>query len=139
MEPPRYTPVYRIRITEYPELEGTRKDHRVQLLAPQRTTQKSNPMPERTVQTLLELQQAWCHDHYPGEPVPVLSHPLVIKLFLIPNLNLPWVLLLSLESRTQCCTFVKINYRLGIQMRRLERYRLILSYLWFSPEQNSGA
>ena len=33
-------------ITEYPELEGTHKDHRVQLLAPYRTTYKLNHMSE---------------------------------------------------------------------------------------------
>jgi len=44
-------------ITEYPKLDGTHKDHRVQLLPPHRTTQKSNSMSESTVQTLLELQQ----------------------------------------------------------------------------------
>ena len=31
------------RITEYPEMKGTHKDHQVQLLAPHRTTQKSRP------------------------------------------------------------------------------------------------
>ena len=33
-------------------------------------------MSESTVQTILELWQAWCHDHCPGEPVPVPNHPL---------------------------------------------------------------
>ena len=35
----------------------THKDHGVQLLSPQRTTQKSDHMTETTVQTLLELRQ----------------------------------------------------------------------------------
>ena len=43
------------RIIEYPELEGTHKDHQVQLLASQRTTQNSNTMSESTVLILLEL------------------------------------------------------------------------------------
>lgn len=42
------------RIIDYPKLEGTHKDHRVQLLAPHRTTQKSNSMCESAVQILLE-------------------------------------------------------------------------------------
>ena len=45
------------RITEQPKLEGTHKDHWVQLLAPHRTTQKSNYLSESSVQMLLELQQ----------------------------------------------------------------------------------
>lgn len=45
------------RITEYPELEGTQKDHWVKLFASRRTTQNSNPMPESTAQTVLEFQQ----------------------------------------------------------------------------------
>lgn len=31
-------------------------------------------MCESVVGTLLELQQAWCNDHYPEEPVLVLDH-----------------------------------------------------------------
>ena len=45
------------RIIEYPKLEGTHKDHRVQLLAPHSTTQKSDHTTESVVQTLLELWQ----------------------------------------------------------------------------------
>lgn len=33
-------------------------------------------MSESAVQMLLELQQAWCHDRFPGEPVAVPDHPL---------------------------------------------------------------
>ena len=40
-------------IIEYPKLEGTHKHHPVQLLAPCRTTQKSDHMSEITVQTFL--------------------------------------------------------------------------------------
>ena len=36
----------------YPELEGTYKDHRVQLLDPYTTTRNSNPVSENGVQTL---------------------------------------------------------------------------------------
>ena len=43
--------------SEYSELEETRGDHQVHLLAPHSTTQNSNIMSETTVQTLLELQQ----------------------------------------------------------------------------------
>lgn len=35
-----------------------------------RTTQKSYPMSDRAVQTLLELQQGWCHAHCPEELFP---------------------------------------------------------------------
>ena len=45
------------KITEYPNLEGTLKDHWVQLQAPHRTTQNSNPVSESTVQALLEFWQ----------------------------------------------------------------------------------
>ena len=47
--------LYSRRVIEYPELEGTHKDHRVQLLALHRTTQKPDCMSESTVETLLEL------------------------------------------------------------------------------------
>ena len=40
------------RIIGYPELEGTYKDHRVQLLDPYTTTRNSNPVSESGVQTL---------------------------------------------------------------------------------------
>jgi len=43
------------KIIEHPKLEGTYKDYWAQLLAPPRTTQKSDPISESTVQTLLEL------------------------------------------------------------------------------------
>lgn len=43
-------------LAEYPEWEGTHEEHRVQLLAPHRTTQKPNPMSESGVQTLFSLQ-----------------------------------------------------------------------------------
>ena len=42
------------RIIENPELLGAHKDHRVQLLAPHRTTQSPNLLSESNVQTLLE-------------------------------------------------------------------------------------
>jgi len=46
------------RIIEYSELEGTHKDHQVQLPAPlSRPTSNPNPMSESIVQMLLELQQ----------------------------------------------------------------------------------
>ena len=47
----------RHRIIEYPELEGTHKDQRVQHLAPHRTTPSPNPMSESSVQMFHELQQ----------------------------------------------------------------------------------
>ena len=40
------------RIIEYPELEATHKDHRIQLLVPHRTTQKSDHLSDCIVQTL---------------------------------------------------------------------------------------
>jgi len=45
------------RIIQYPQLEGTHKDHWVQLWAPHRTTQNPTPMPKSTVKMLLALQQ----------------------------------------------------------------------------------
>ena len=50
-----YEPSLIDRIVEYFELEGTHKDHQVQLLALHRTTQKSNPMSESTVQILWQV------------------------------------------------------------------------------------
>jgi len=44
--------VFRIKLK--PELEGTPRDHQVQLLAARRTFQNSNPTSERLVQKLLE-------------------------------------------------------------------------------------
>ena len=58
------------------ELGGTHKDHQIQLLAPQRTVQKSDHVSESIVQMLLELWQVQCHDHSPEEPVPVPKHHL---------------------------------------------------------------
>ena len=42
-------------------------------------------MTKSVVQTLLELWQAWCRDHLPGEPVPVTNHPLSEEPF--PNVQ----------------------------------------------------
>lgn len=53
--------------SEYSELEETRGDHQVHLLAPHSTTQNSNIMSETTVQTLLELQQL---DELQPQPLP---------------------------------------------------------------------
>lgn len=44
------------RIIGYPQLEGNHED-RIQLPAPQRTIQTSNPMSESVIQTLREIQQ----------------------------------------------------------------------------------
>lgn len=55
------------RIVEYPELEGSHEDP-VQLLTPQRATQKLNNVSKSITQTLLEH-----HDHFPGELAPVLD------------------------------------------------------------------
>lgn len=48
----------------------------IQLLALQRTPWESHRVPERAVQTPLELCQAWCCDHFPGDPLLVPNHPL---------------------------------------------------------------
>ena len=48
-------------------MERTHNKHRVQLLAPHRTTPKAEPMSESIVQTLLDPRQARCHDHCPGQ------------------------------------------------------------------------
>ena len=45
------------RIADYLTLEWTHKDRSVQLLAPHRATQKSDPLSENAVQMLLELWQ----------------------------------------------------------------------------------
>ena len=57
-------------------MEGIHKGCQVQLLAPHRTTQKSDHKTESAVQMLLELWQVQCHDHCPEEPVSVPDHPL---------------------------------------------------------------
>lgn len=46
-------------------------------------------MSENVVLTLLELQQAWCHEHCPGEPVPLRDDPMVKTLPRISNVILP--------------------------------------------------
>lgn len=50
--------------------------HQDQLLGPQKTTQKSDPVSESIFQTLLELWQPRCHDHCAGEPALLPDHPL---------------------------------------------------------------
>lgn len=76
------------RIIGYPKLEGNCKHHRVETMAPYRTTQNSNSMSENTVQIYPELQQlrvvitalrSLCHAH----------HLLVKNLFLTPSLTTP--------------------------------------------------
>lgn len=41
------------------------------------------------VHTLVELQQAPCHDHCPGEPLPQVNHPLMKNLFIVARFNFP--------------------------------------------------
>ena len=52
---------------EYPKLEGTHKDHRVQLLAPQSTTPNSNPYVWKHCPN---ASSARGDAHSPGQPVP---------------------------------------------------------------------
>lgn len=54
------------RIVEYPKSEGTHKDHQAQVLAPRRTTQKTDPVSESAVQMLLELWQLGVTTTAPG-------------------------------------------------------------------------
>lgn len=61
-------------IKEYPELEGTNKYKKIQLLALRRTTQNSDFMSKSVVQILLELWHAW-HYHFCAENVPVPDYP----------------------------------------------------------------
>lgn len=51
------TSLHRHRTTERTELEGTHRDHQVQILTPHRITKNWKPMSECGVQTLPELQQ----------------------------------------------------------------------------------
>lgn len=67
-------------MSEYAELEKTHNDQ-VQF------TQKSHPVPERVVQTLLELWQDWGCDHLPGEPVQCPTTLWGKNIFLISSLN----------------------------------------------------
>ena len=67
-------PVCTSRIIEHPTLEGPHKDHGVQLLAPHRTTQNSNPTSKNVAQTSLELRQLGAVPT--GQPIPPSSpHP----------------------------------------------------------------
>ena len=69
------------RIIEYLKLEGTQKDNQVQLLAPHRMTQNSNPMSENVI--LLELSAQGC-DHCPEQPILGPNHSLLNNPFLTP-------------------------------------------------------
>lgn len=96
-------------IIKYPELEETHKDHQIQDLAPQRTTQNSNHMSESTVQMLLDFWQFSTVTAALGNHFSVSNHSLVKNLFLIPNLTLPdTASCCSLKSfccqqKDQCC------------------------------------
>ena len=88
-----------LRIIEYPMLEGTHKDHGVQLLTPH-PTQKSDPISVSIIQLFLELQQLEAMTAALG----TLFHahcPLVQKLFLISNLisNVVTVLVVQVFNR----------------------------------------
>lgn len=79
------------------EFEGTHQNPGVQLLALHMTHQESHPVPERIAKMLLELSQAWCCDHLPGESV------------LVPNLPLGELFSIAV-SNSVCykCTKVRI-------------------------------
>ena len=72
----------------YPNLEGTPKDHGVQLLAPHSTTQNSNYISESTVQMLFELQQISATTTALGSLFHI-PHPLVNNLFLTSKMTFP--------------------------------------------------
>lgn len=79
-----------LRIPKYPELEGIYEDHEdhwVQPMTPHMITYKLNIPSRRVVQMFLEHKQAWCHECFPREPVPVLDHP--PSIFQISNPNFP--------------------------------------------------
>ena len=70
---------------EYPKLEGTHKNHRVQLLALHRTNQNPNPMSESVVPVVLELRQLGAVPAAMGSLL-CAHHLLVKNLFLTPSL-----------------------------------------------------
>jgi len=76
------------RSIEYPNLEGTHKDHSVQTLLPHKTTQKPNPMSEGIVQMLLELWQLRAVPTALGSPFHA-HRPLVQTLSLTPSCPSP--------------------------------------------------
>lgn len=79
-------------IIQYSELEETHKDHRGQLHAPHSTIQKSDPMSEIAVQTLLEFQ------HWGPCPPPCGAAPLPN-----PQLPLAWCVLLLFPPSLPLC------------------------------------
>ena len=101
--------LYSRRVMEYPELEGTmiHKDHRVQLLALHRTTQKPDCMSESTVETLLELWHLgamptalWCRPcpQPPSAPPQHSSMPFPRALSLLQGTELSAAPLLPVRS-----------------------------------------
>ena len=61
------------RIIEYSKLEGTHKDHQVQLLALHSTSQ-SQTICLQVSSTCFLNSALWCHEHLLGEPAPVPNH-----------------------------------------------------------------
>ncbi|KAK4818862.1 hypothetical protein QYF61_020081 [Mycteria americana] len=59
---------------------------------------KLNHTTKSIVQMLLELWQAWCRDHFPGEPVPVTDHPPSEEPFPNVQSELPLMQLHSISS-----------------------------------------
>lgn len=66
-------------------------------------------MSESIVQALLEIQQAWCRDHDPGESIPVPDHPLGGKPSPDTQPELPlWQLQAVLKISVCCLVFLKV-------------------------------
>lgn len=88
------------RIVEYLELEGSHKNHRVQLLAPHRDTQKSDHISEALSKCQLGSRS---FDHCSGKPVPMPNLPnalpLVKNLFLTCYSFMPFLWVLWLDTR----------------------------------------
>ena len=80
---------HKIRITEHPKLEGTHKDHQVQVPAPFSTTQNPNPMSESKCPNAPRTPAAQGCAHCPGQPVPC-PLPSGADPFPDPLLPLPW-------------------------------------------------
>lgn len=76
--------------TEYSGLEGTHSYHCVQVLALHTSSTAPHHVPESFIQTPLEVCQAWCWYHFPGEPVTVPEHHLGEKTFSNTTCKSPW-------------------------------------------------
>lgn len=82
-----FSPAFSSSLQKYKPLSWS---HRISQVGKAQSYLKLNHVTKNVIQMFLELRQAGCHDHFPGEAIPVTDDPLMSNTILISSLYFPW-------------------------------------------------